>query len=215
MTLPVTPFHGPYPSFDLTQDRTPSAIPHLFPQPHHIRTAASHGNTPLFMPGSHVSSLAPSRHTLVGPPPVPPYPWYDPYIPPPETLSGCASFHGEPHVMVCQPTLVFYFGQDFHANLIYQLPMGPPPVTLNGNFQPPGPPGNPPMGPLGSLPLSPPTTWTSGKAPSLSPWASRSTRRLAELSTRPARTTWPTRSPSWQLQESVGCSIPLLHFPAA
>ena len=39
-TLPGTPFRGPYPSFDQAQERTPSAIPHPFPQPHCIRTAA-------------------------------------------------------------------------------------------------------------------------------------------------------------------------------
>ena len=87
-TLPGTPFRGPYPSFDLAQDWTPSAIPHLFLQPHHIGMAALHGNTPLFMPASHMSSPTPSRHTLVGAPPVPPYPWYNLYVPLTETLSG-------------------------------------------------------------------------------------------------------------------------------
>ena len=33
-TLPGTLFRGPYPSFDQAQEQTPSAIPHLFPQPH-------------------------------------------------------------------------------------------------------------------------------------------------------------------------------------
>ena len=51
-TLPGTLFRGPYLSFDLAQDQTPSAIPHLFPQPHCVGTAAMHGNTPHFMPGS-------------------------------------------------------------------------------------------------------------------------------------------------------------------
>ena len=129
LTLPGTPFRSPYPSFDRAQDRTPSAILHLFPQPHHIRSAAPRGNTPLFMPGSHASSLAPSRYTPVRPPPVPLYPQHNPYVPPPETPSGCTSFHEEPHVVAHQPTPVFYFSQDFHADPIYQPPLGPPPGT--------------------------------------------------------------------------------------
>ena len=145
-TLPGTPFRSPYPSFDQAQERTPSMIPHLFPQPHCIGTAAPYRNTPLIMPGSHASSPTPSRHTPFGPPPVPLYPRNDPYIPPPETLSGCASFHGEPPVAAQQPTPVFYFSQDFRADPIYQPPPGPPPGTLNGNYQPPDPPGGPPPG---------------------------------------------------------------------
>ena len=94
-TLPGTPFRGPYPLFNLAQDRAPSATPHLFPQPHCVGTAASHGDTPLFRPGDHAPSPVLSRHTPVGPPPVPPYPRYDPYVPPPETPSGHAFFHGE------------------------------------------------------------------------------------------------------------------------
>ena len=131
-TLPGTPFTAPYPSFDQAQERTPSVIPCLFPQPHHIGTAALCLNTPLFRPVSHASSPTPSSHTPVGPPPVPLYPQYDPYIPPPETLSGRASFHGEPPVAARQPTPVFYFGQDFRADPIYQPPPGPPPAALNG-----------------------------------------------------------------------------------
>ena len=84
-TLPGTPFRGPYPSFELAQDRTPSAVPHLFP--HHVSTAAPHESTPLFMPASHVSSPTPSRHTSIGAPPVPPYPRYDSYVPPTEMPS--------------------------------------------------------------------------------------------------------------------------------
>ena len=57
-TLSGTLFHGPYPSFELAQDWTPSAAPHLFPQPHCIGTgtAAPHESTPLFMPASLSSS---------------------------------------------------------------------------------------------------------------------------------------------------------------
>ena len=97
-TLPGTPFRGPYPSFDLAQDRAPSATPHLFPQPHRVGTAAPCRDTPLFLPGDHAPSPVLSRHTPVGPPPVPPYPQYDPYVPPTKTLSGHASFHGEPPI---------------------------------------------------------------------------------------------------------------------
>ena len=59
-TLPGTPFHGPYPSFNMAWDRTPSVAPHLFPQPHCAGTMAPRGNTPLFLLTSHVSSPAPS-----------------------------------------------------------------------------------------------------------------------------------------------------------
>ena len=76
-TLPGTLFCGPYPSFELAQDQTPSAAPHLFLQPHHIGSAAPRKGTPLFMPASHVSSPTPSRHTLIRAPPVPPYPRCD------------------------------------------------------------------------------------------------------------------------------------------
>ena len=56
-TLPGTPFRSPYPSFDQAQEWSPSAIPHLFPQPHRIGTAAPHPNTPLFRPVSQAPLL--------------------------------------------------------------------------------------------------------------------------------------------------------------
>ena len=155
-TRPGSALRRPYLSFELAWDWAPSAVPHLFPQPHHIGTAAPHENTPLFMPASHVSSPAPSRHTPIGAPPAPPYLRCDPYFPPTETPSGCASFHKEPQVAARQPTLVFYFGQDFHADPIYHPPPGLLPATPNGNYQPPGLPGNPPLGPPGSPPPGPP-----------------------------------------------------------
>ena len=92
-TLPRTLFHGPYPSFELAWDQTPSAAPHLYPQPHRVGSAALHESTPVFMPAGHVSSPTPSRHTPIRAPPVPPYPRYDSYVPPTEMPSGCVSFH--------------------------------------------------------------------------------------------------------------------------
>ena len=155
-TLPGTPFCGPYPSFELARDQTPSAAPHLYPQPHHISSVALHESTPLFMPASHMPSPTPSRHTPIGAPPIPPYPQYDSYVPPAEMPSGRASFHGELQTVAHQPTLVFYFGQDFCADPIYHPPLGPPPAAPNGHYQPPGPPDNPPLVPPGGPPSGPP-----------------------------------------------------------
>ena len=75
----------------------------------------------------------------------------------------------EPQVVAHQPTLVFYFGQDFCANPIYQPPPGPPPATPNGNYQPPGPLDNPPLGPPGGpppgAPGAPPPSGPPGSPP--------------------------------------------------
>ncbi len=38
--LPGTPFRGPYPSFEASWERTPSATPQLFPCPHCVGTVA-------------------------------------------------------------------------------------------------------------------------------------------------------------------------------
>jgi len=59
-TLPGTPFRGPYPSFDMARDWTPSVARTYSRNPTAQAPAAPRGNTPLFLPTSHVSSPAPS-----------------------------------------------------------------------------------------------------------------------------------------------------------
>src|SRR6266481_5294549 len=54
--LPGTPFRGPYPSFEASQERTPSATPQLFPRPHHVGMVAPRQGTPLFLPPNQVST---------------------------------------------------------------------------------------------------------------------------------------------------------------
>src|SRR6266481_5749424 len=106
--LPGTPFHGPYPSFEATQERTPSVTPQLFPHPHHVGTVAPCQETPLFFPPNQVSTPTPFRHTPFRPPLPFSHPRYDPYFPPAETPSGCLSFHEHPQVENYQPVPTYY-----------------------------------------------------------------------------------------------------------
>ena len=105
---------------------SPSSIP-----------AAPRENTPLSCQPA-TCLCWPHPDTLIGAPPAPSYHQYDLYVPLTETPSGYASFHGEPQVKAHQPTPVFYFGQDFHADPIYHPLLGQPPAAPNGNYQPPG-----------------------------------------------------------------------------
>src|SRR6266481_9141826 len=163
--LPGTPFHGPYPSFEASRERTPSATPQLFPHPHRVGTVAPRQGTPLFLPPNQVSTPIPSRHTPIGPPPPFSHPMYDPYFPPAETPSGCISFHEHPQPGDYQPAPTYYAPDGYvHRTRAPPQPFHlPPPVILNNNYNQPGlpvpsggPPGNPPGGPSGSPPGGPP-----------------------------------------------------------
>src|SRR6266481_7799747 len=126
------PLCGPYPSFEVTQERTLSVTPQLFPCPHHVGTVAPHQETPLFFPPTQVSTPTPSRHTPSGPPPPFSHPRYDPYFPLAETPSGCLSFHEHPQVENYQPVPTYYdpSGYNYHTGVppkhLHLPPAGPP-----------------------------------------------------------------------------------------